>query len=134
LLAPDGEAAIPAAPRALPKLDIGGVMRLLPPSAKNLVTAREKRLDAHEKCVERVWAPYGRQLPTITRPSGVDVVYYESARTKNIRAAGDAAVERACGNDSKLAKLTEQERVKMLAEVEKARIKLFATALAGWRQ
>lgn len=134
LLKPDGEAVLPAAPRPLRKLDIGGAISLLPPSAKGLVTAREKRLDAYEKCVDRTWAPYGRQLPTITRPSGVDVVYYESARTKNIRAAGEAAVDRACGTDEQQAKRTEAERVKMLAEVEKARVKLLAVALAGWRQ
>jgi hypothetical protein len=133
LLAPSAEPAVLTAPRPLRKLDINGVIALLPPSAKALATAREKRLDAHEKCVDRVWAPYGRQLPTITRPSGVDVVYYESARTKNIRRAGEAAVDRTCGTDEKLAKLTEAERVKMLAEVEKARVKLLATATANWK-
>lgn len=133
VLAPEGELAIPAAPRALGKLEIGAVMSMLPPSGKPLVDAREKRLAAYDKCVDRVWAPYGRQLPSITRPAGVDIVVYESARTKNIRAAGEAAVDRACGTDAKLAKLTEAERVKMLAVVEKARAELLAVATARLR-
>jgi hypothetical protein len=133
LLAPDGEPAIPAAPRPLGKLGIGSVMALLPPSAKGMITAHEKRIDAHEKCVDRVWAPYGRQLPTITRPSGVDIVYYESARTKNIRAAGNAAVDRKCGTREAQDKKTEATRVKMLAEVDKARAKLLVIATASLR-
>jgi hypothetical protein len=133
LLQPEGPLAIPAAPRSLGKLDIGRLIPLLPPSAKSLATAREKRLAAYDKCVDRTWAPYGRQLPRITRPSGVDIVVYESARTKNIRAAGERAVERACGSDAQRSKLTEAERAKMAAAVDKDRARLLAVATANLR-
>ncbi|HEU0033455.1 MAG TPA: hypothetical protein VFQ53_22640 [Kofleriaceae bacterium] len=131
VLEPDGPAALPTAPRSLGKLDIGRVIALLPPSAKPLVTAHEKRLAAWDKCTERAWAPYGRQLPTYTHPAGVDVVYYESARTKQIRAAGQAAMDRQCGSDDAVKKKTEAERVKMMVEVDKARAKLLAQATAS---
>jgi hypothetical protein len=133
VLTADGEPAIPAAPRALRKLEIGQVIGLLPASAAPLAAAHRARLDNRDKCIDRVWAPYSRQLPTITRPAGVDIVVYESPRTKGIRAAGQAAIDRQCGTEEASAKQTEATRVKLLVEVDKARAKLLASALAGWR-
>jgi hypothetical protein len=131
LLAPDGAIAIPTAPRSLGKLSIGSVISLLPPSAKGLGAAHEKRLAAREKCIDRVWAPYGRQLPTITRPAGVDIVVVESARSRQIRDAGQAAMDRTCGSDQAIEKQSESARVKMLVEVTKGRASLLATTAAS---
>ena len=97
LLAPEGAAVVPAAPRAMHKLDLGAAMKLLPPSAKNLATAHDKRIAAHEACVDRVWEPYGRQLPTYTHPAGVEIVTYESPRERAIKEAGNRAVDQKCG-------------------------------------
>jgi hypothetical protein len=133
VLKPDGAVAIPSAPRPLGKLSIGAVIGLLPPSAKGLATAHDKRLDNWEKCNDRVWAPYGRQLPSYTHPAGVDVVVYESPRTRAIKEAGQAAMDKTCGSDEKIEKQTEAERVKMMVEVEKARAKLLAQATANLR-
>jgi len=126
LLAPDGEPALLTTPRALKKLSIGAAIALLPPAAKPLAAAHQKRLDAWEKCTARVWAPYGRQLPSYTRPAGVDIVVYESPRTKGIRASGQAAMDRQCGTDEAIAKQTEATRVKLVVEVDKGRAKLLA--------
>jgi hypothetical protein len=131
VLQPDGPLAVPATPRAHHKLGIGAAISLLPPSAKHLEKARDKRIEAHQKCVEVVWAPYERQLPSITRPAGVDIVVYESARTRNIKAAGEAAIDAQCGTDEYQEKLSEIERTKMVAEIEKARVKLLAAASAN---
>jgi hypothetical protein len=132
LLAPEGAAVVPAAPRALHKLDLGEAMNMLPPTAKNLATAHDKRLAAHEACVDRVWAPYGRQLPTYTHPAGVEIVTYESPRERAIKEAGNNAVDRTCGTAESVDKGSEQERVKMVAAIEKARAKLLAEATAAW--
>jgi hypothetical protein len=132
LLAPEGTAVVPAAPRALHKLDLGEAMGMLPPSAKNLAAAHDKRIAAHEACVDRVWAPYGRQLPTYTHPAGVEIVTYESPRERAIKEAGNNAVDRTCGTGESVEKGSEQERVKMVAAIEKARAKLLAEATAAW--
>jgi len=133
LLAPDGTAVVPSAPRALHKLDIGSATSLLPPSGKALATARAKRVAAKEACVDRVWAPYGRQIPTYTHPAGVDIVIVESPATRRIKDAGNDAVDRQCGTAQADEKQTEVDRVKMVAEIEKARAKLLVQATAAWR-
>jgi len=132
LLAPEGAAVVPAAPRALRKLDLGAAIGMLPPAAKNLATAHDKRIAAHEACVDRVWAPYGRQLPTYTHPAGVEIVTYESPRERAIKDAGNNAVDRQCGTAESVDKGSEQERVKMVAAIEKARAKLLAESTAAW--
>ena len=133
LLAPEGAAAVvPAASRALHKLDLGEAMNMLPTAAKNLAAAHEKRIAAHEACVDRVWAPYGRQLPTYTHPAGVEIVTYESPRERAIKDAGNNAVDKQCGTAESVDKGSEQERVKMVAAIEKARAKLLADATAAW--
>ena len=133
LLAPDGAAVVPAAPRALHKVDLGNAMGMLPPSAKSMADAHTKRLDAHEKCVDRVWEPYGRQLPSYSHPAGVDIVVYESPRTRQIKDAGNAAVDRTCGTRDSVDVQSEKERVKMVAAWDKARVKLLADATTAWR-
>ncbi|HET9993340.1 MAG TPA: hypothetical protein VFQ65_32615 [Kofleriaceae bacterium] len=132
LLAPEGAAVVPAAPRALHKLDLGQAMNMLPPTAKNLAAAHDKRIAAHEACVDRVWAPFGRQLPTYTHPAGVEIVTYESPRERAIKDAGNNAVDRQCGTAESVDKGSEQERVKMVAAIEKARAKLLAESTAAW--
>ena len=133
LLAPDGAAVVPAAPRPLQTLDIGSATALLPPSAKALATAHAKRVAAKEACVDRVWAPYGRQIPTYTHPAGVEIVIAESPATRRIKDAGNDAVNRQCGTEQADEKQTEVDRVKMVAEIEKARAKLLVQATAAWR-
>ena len=132
LLAPDGAAVVPAAPRALHKLDLGEAMGMLPPAAKNLAAAHDKRIAAHEACIDRVWAPYGRQLPTYTHPAGVEIVTYESPRERAIKEAGNNAVDRTCGTAESVDKGSEKERVQMVAAIQKARVKLLAEATAAW--
>jgi hypothetical protein len=132
LLAPEGAAVVPSAPRAMHKLDLGAAENLLPPSAKNLATAHDKRIAAHEACVDRVWEPYSRQLPTYTHPAGVEIVTYESPRERAIKDAGNRAVDQKCGTAESVDKATEKERVQMVATVEKARAKLLAQATAAW--
>ena len=132
LLAPEGAAVVPATPRALHKLDLGASIQALPPAAKNLATAHEKRIAAHEACVDRVWEPYGRQLPTYTHPAGVEIVTYESPRERAIKDAGNRAVDQKCGTAESVDKASEKERVQMVAAIEKARVKLLAEATAAW--
>jgi hypothetical protein len=132
LLAPEGAAVVPAVPRALRKLGLGEATAMLPPAAKNLAAAHDKRIAAHEACVDRVWAPYGRQLPTYTHPAGVEIVTYESPRERAIKDAGNTAVDRKCGTAESVDKGSEQERVKMVAAIEKARAKLLAESTAAW--
>jgi hypothetical protein len=131
LLAPDGEAALPAAPRPLRELNLGRAISLLPPNMKKLGDAHHKKVEAREKCQDRAWAPYGKQLPTYTRPAGVDVVVYKSARTRQIEEAGQRAMDKKCGTDEAFAKQTEATRKKLVVEVEKGRVKLLAEATAN---
>jgi hypothetical protein len=133
LLAPDGAPAVLAAPRPFHKLDLGRAIALLPPSAKHLAAAHDRRIKAWEDCNDRVWEPYGRQLPSISRPAGVDIVIVESPRSRAIREAGGEAQERVCGGHDAVDKKSEAERVAMVAEIMKARAKLLATATANLR-
>jgi hypothetical protein len=131
LLAPDGPVAVPAAPRPLRKLEIGGTIAMLSPAQKKLGEAHYARVKARDACLDRAWEPYRRQLPTYTRPAGVDIVVYKSARTKNIEEAGQRAMNAKCGTDAAFAKKTEATRVKLAAEVEKTRAKLLVQATAN---
>lgn len=132
LLAPDGEAVVPAKPRSIHKVDLYKAVAMLPPADKKLGEAHQKRLDAHEKCVDRVWEPYGRQLPSYSHPAGVDIVVYESPRTRQIKEAGNNAVDRTCGTRDSVDAQSEKERVKMVAAWDKARVKLLADATTAW--
>ncbi len=128
VLAPDGPVAIPTAPRPLGKREIGDTIALLGPSQKKLGEAHWAKVKARDACLDRAWEPYRRQLPTIVRPSNVDVVVYKSAHTKGIEEAGQRAMDKQCGTDEAFAKQTEATRVKLTAEVEKTRAKLLAQA------
>jgi len=130
VLAPDGPIAVPTAPRPMRKLDIGGTIAMLPPTDKKLGEAHWAKVKARDACIDRAWEPYRRQLPTYTRPAGVEVVVYKSARTKNIEEAGDRAIIKQCGSREAFEKQTEATRVKLAERVEKARAKLLAQATA----
>jgi hypothetical protein len=131
LLAPDGAAVFPDAPRPLRNPDIERVLALLPPEGKGAVAAHQQKLKAYDACVDRVWEPYERRLPTITHPSDVDIVVVESAGARHIREAGEAAVARACGTRETLMKKIEGDRVRLIGEVQKARAKLLAKAVVA---
>lgn len=134
LLAPDGQIAFPAAPRELRSMTLGKTIALLPPAAKKLGDAHYKRVKAREACRDRAWAPYGRQLPSISRPAGSRVIIYKSARTKQIERAGDRAMDRKCGSHQQFEKQNEATRKKLLVHVAKGRAKLYAQATEHLRR
>ncbi len=131
LLAPDGEAAPITQPRSLGKVDLGRALALLSPALKPLGAAFEKSEKDFAACRDRAWEPYGRQLPTISRPMGVEVVYVESAHNRQLRDAGAAAQDRLCGTEGAFAKKGEATRVKLVAAIDKARVALLATAMVN---
>ncbi len=129
---PSGPIALPAAPRAIdPKID--HATELLPPEAHKLADAHRARLHAWDACRERAWAPYGRRLPSITRPAGVDLVVVESPGARRIEDAGNRAMDRQCGTEQARDKKTEAERKQMVAVIAKARARLLAQATAALR-
>jgi hypothetical protein len=131
LPAPTTAPAPVTTPRPLAKdLRWDSAAALAPASAKPILDGLAAEAKRHESCVERVWAPYGNQLPTISRPAGVDIVYVESAHTRQIREAGDRAVDRACGTSEVVDKARDKARIKLLAEIEKARAKRLAAIKA----
>jgi hypothetical protein len=124
-LAPEGAPALLTAPRPLDKKTELGTLENLNPD-KSL----EKQLDAYTKkrdaCVDRVAEPYDRQVPTVY--VGGEAVTVETARTRAIRDAEDNAIIKACGSRENWEKQVEATRVKQLAQVEKSRAALLATA------
>ncbi|MDQ3337245.1 MAG: hypothetical protein M4D80_18940 [Myxococcota bacterium] len=131
VLAPDGPTELPAAPRPMATRDIGGTIAMLSPAQKKLGDAHYAQVKNRDACLDRAWEPFRRQLPSYTRPAGVDIVVYKSARTKQIEEAGDRAMVSKCGTAEAFAKKTEATRVKLAAEVEKTRAKLLAEATAN---
>ena len=131
VLAPDGPVAIPAAPRPAADRDIYGTIAMLAPAQQKLGEAHRARVKARDACLDRAWEPYRRQLPSYTRPAGVSVVVYKSARTKQIEEAGQRAMDSKCGTDTAFAKKTEATRKQLAREVEKTRAKLLAVATAN---
>jgi len=131
VLAPDGPIALPSAPRGRKKADIGGTIAMLSPGQKKLGDAHGAQVKHRDACLDRAWEPYRRQLPTYTRPAGVDIVVYKSAHTKQIEEAGERAMDKQCGSDEAFAKKTEATRAKLAVEVEKNRAKLLAEATAN---
>jgi hypothetical protein len=131
LLAPDGATAVPTKSRAAAAKDIGGTISMLSPAQKKLGDAHYKRVEARDTCLDRAWEPYRKQLPSITRPAGVDIVVYKSARTKAIEEAGERAMDKKCGTSESFSKQTEATRAKLAVEVEKNRAKLLAEATAN---
>lgn len=131
VLAPDGPIELPKAPRGERKRDIGATIGLLGPAQKKLGEAHHAQVKKHEACLDRAWEPYRRQLPSYTRPAGVDIVVYKSARTKQIEEAGERAMVKQCGTDDAFQKRTEATRVKLAIEIEKSRVKLLAEATAN---
>jgi len=128
-----GSPVVPAKPRpiaAATKIETVGAM--LPKTDKGL-TAFHEAVAQRQKCRDAAWAPYGRQLPTITRPAGVDLVIVTNPAYDRIEAAGNAAMDRTCGTDEAFAKKTEGMRVKMLAAFEASRQALLATATASFK-
>lgn len=125
VLAPEGGPAPLATARPLDKKIELGTLENLDPD-KSL----EKNLDAFTKkrdaCVDRVAAPYDRQVPTVY--VGNEAITVDDARTRNIRDAEDNAIIRACGSKENWEKQVEATRVKILAQVEKSRASLLATA------
>jgi hypothetical protein len=125
VLAPDGAPAPLAAPRPLDKKTELGTLENLNPD-KTL----EKHLDAYTKkrdaCVDRVAAPYDRQVPTVY--VGGEAITVENAHTRAIRDAEDNAIIRACGSRESWEKQVEATRLKILAQVEKSRAALLAAA------
>jgi hypothetical protein len=125
VLAPEGSAAPLAAPRPLDKKTELGTLEQLDPDktlAKNLDAFTKKR----DACVDRVAAPYDRQVPTVY--VGNEAITVDDARTRSIRDAEDNAIIRACGSRENWEKQVEATRVKMLAQVEKSRASLLASA------
>jgi hypothetical protein len=131
VLAPDGPVELPNAPRGERKRDIGATIALLAPAQKKLGEAHHAQVKKHDACLDRAWEPYRRQLPSFTRPAGVDVIVYKSARTKQIEEAGERAMVKQCGTDAAFQKRTEATRAKLAIEVEKSRAKLLAEATAN---
>jgi hypothetical protein len=131
VLAPDGPIALPAAPRPFAKMDIGRTIAMLSPAQKKLGEAHYAKVKAHDDCLDRAWEPYRRQLPSYSRPAGVDIIVYKSARTKAIEEAGERAMVKKCGTNDAFEKRTEATRAKLALEVEKARVKLLAQATAN---
>jgi hypothetical protein len=130
--APSGPIAVLATPRAIdPAIDTA--IAMLPPEAHALVDAHRARLAKWDTCRERAWAPFGRQLPSITRPAGVDLVVVKSPATQRIEEAGERAMDQQCGTEEARDKQTEATRKKMLVEIGKARARLLAHATAGFR-
>jgi hypothetical protein len=125
VLAPEGGAMPLAMPRPLDKKTDLGTLENLDPD-KSL----EKNLDAFTKkrdaCVDRVAAPYDRQVPTVY--VGNEAITVDDARTRSIRDAEDSAIIRACGSRENWEKQVEATRVKILAQVEKSRASLLATS------
>ncbi len=131
VLAPDGPTELPAAPRAAAKRDIGRTIAMLSPAQKKLGEAHYAQAKSRDACLDRAWEPYRRQLPSYSRPAGVDIIVYKSPRTKQIEEAGERAMDKQCGSDEAFAKKTEATRVKLALEVEKTRAKLLAEATAN---
>jgi len=125
VLAPEGAAAPLAAPRPLDKKTELGTLENLDPDktlAKNLDAFTKKR----DACVDRVAAPYDRQVPTVY--VGNEAITVDDARTRRIRDAEDSAIIRTCGSRENWEKQVEATRVKILAQVEKSRASLLATS------
>jgi len=104
---------------------------MLSPAQKKLGDAHYAQVKQREACLDRAWEPYRRQLPSYTRPAGVDIVVYKSARTNQIEEAGQRAMDKQCGTSEAFAKKTEATRAKLAIEVEKTRAKLLAEATAN---
>ncbi len=124
-LAPEGAAAPLAAPRPLnKKLELGTLEQLAPDNklAKE-IESYEKRRDA---CVDRVAAPYDRQITTVY--VGNEAITVDDAHTRNVRDAEDRAIIASCGSRESFEKQIEAYRLKMLAQVEKSRVALLQTA------
>jgi len=124
-LAPEGAAAPLAAPRPLAKkLGLGDLEPLSPDKKlENEIDAMSKRRDT---CVDRVAAPYDRQITTVY--VGHEAITVDDAHTRNVRDAEDNAIIRACGSREAYEKQLEVYRVKLLAQVEKSRAALLVTA------
>jgi len=131
VLAPDGPVETPTKTRPLKKLEIGATIAMLSPAQKKLGDAHYAQVKQREACLDRAWEPYRRQLPSYTRPAGVDIVVYKSARTNQIEEAGQRAMDKQCGTSEAFAKKTEATRAKLAIEVEKTRAKLLAEATAN---
>jgi len=131
VLAPDGPVETPTKTRPLKKLEIGATIAMLSPAQKKLGEAHYAQVKHREACLDRAWEPYRRQLPSYTRPAGVDIVVYKSARTNQIEEAGQRAMDKQCGTSEAFAKKTEATRAKLAIEVEKTRAKLLAEATAN---
>jgi hypothetical protein len=132
VLSPDGPMAIPAAPRPVAKrTNIGATINMLPPAQEKLGAVHWAKVKNRDACLDRAWEPYRRQLPSYTRPAGVDIVVYKSARTKQIEEAGERAMVKKCGTIEAFTKKTEALHAKLAIEVEKSRAKLLAEATAN---
>ncbi|MBV8758881.1 MAG: hypothetical protein JO257_16460 [Deltaproteobacteria bacterium] len=124
-LEPEGAAAPLAAPRPLnKKLELGTLEQLAPDNklAKE-IDSYEKR---HDACVDRVAAPYDRQITTVY--VGNEAITVDDAHTRNVRDAEDRAIIASCGSRESFEKQIEAYRQKMLAQVEKSRVALLQTA------
>lgn len=129
---PSGEPVLPAAPRPIfAKRAVGYLATLLPTTSTSFAAFR-KLEEGFQRCKERAWEPYGRQLPSIRRPGGVDVVVVVNSAYRNIEDAGNRAVIAKCGSDEAFNAKAEKLRVKMLAEFEASRPALLAKARAGF--
>lgn len=128
---PAGTPALPARPRALsPTLDVLRLGALLPPGGKS---EYDKAREARQKCLDKAWEPYRRQLPTVTHQSDVEVVFRKTAAESRIEEAGLKAMDKACGTELAFAKKVEGMRTKVLAAVEVSRVPLLATARANFK-
>lgn len=122
---------MPTEPRPLaPTIEIGALYEVLPPSSTVRKSYQQTR-ESWQKCRDAAWAPYGRQLPSYSRPAGVDVVLVKNAAYNRIEAAGERAMDAKCGNEEKLNKKLEVLRQKALVEVAPVRKALLAKAVAG---
>lgn len=129
---PAGEPVLPATPRPIdPTRAVGDLALLLPPTSTSYAAFR-KLEDGFQRCKERAWEPYGRRLPGISRPAGVELIVVVNQAYRDIEAAGRRAVIAKCGGDEAFKAKAEKLRVKMLAEFEASRPALLAKARAGF--
>lgn len=133
VLAPSAAPVILSRPRPLnPEslANINTVIERLPPSAKKLGAAYQTRETSWKECRAKAWAPFGAKLPQVMPGFRIAAKSPAYVRVEN---AGHAAMDKKCGSTEAFAKETDATRVKLIAEIEKARAQLLIEATAQLR-
>lgn len=133
VLAPSAAPVILSRPRPLNPgflAEMVTVIARLPPSAKKLGAAYQARETSWKECRAKAWAPFGAKLPQVMPGFRIAAKSPEYVRVEN---AGHAAMDKKCGSTEAFAKETEATRVKLVAEIEKARAQLLTEATASLR-